>query len=424
MAGEHAATVGLWSGQRPGGTVKSGYLAIADANCHLCTCPGSRPLRPRRNRRPCLRSDTDDGGDLRSRRKRGHDRSVQQAARLRRGEPLAGPDAGRDALHLRPRASEYGYATELPRDPAPLAAELHRHRRRADFGRARRRAAVGRHRLAGRRCSARRCRHGRTAAIYAESMPGRCAAARTAAATPSSTTRGRTSSASAPAARRARPRRGGASAPASAPGRLPNVGMVVPNLVPRRPRLHRWRPPTRGSSSQMGKVFAGPDWKSGRLAVVLTADEDDHNQGNIVLTVVIHPQPGPPRRRHPADPLLADPPVRRGRAPARTCATPPPRRRWRRRSACPSADRRVGARTPRYAPAESARAHVMPPPSRRERTLCPRRVGANARHAPRRVGANARSTRGPTVRMWPIVRVPRRPRADLRALYCVFTALA
>ena len=42
----------------------------------------------------------------------------------------------------------------------------------------------------------------------------------------------------------------------------------------------------------MQKVFAGPDWKSGRLAVVLTADEDDHTQGNKVLTVVIHPSQG------------------------------------------------------------------------------------------------------------------------------------
>ena len=39
----------------------------------------------------------------------------------------------------------------------------------------------------------------------------------------------------------------------------------------------------------MTKIFAGPDWKSGHLAVVLTADEDDKNSGNIVLTSVIHP---------------------------------------------------------------------------------------------------------------------------------------
>ena len=39
----------------------------------------------------------------------------------------------------------------------------------------------------------------------------------------------------------------------------------------------------------MQKIFAGPDWQSGHLAVVLTADEDDKSQGNTVLTVVIHP---------------------------------------------------------------------------------------------------------------------------------------
>jgi acid phosphatase len=41
--------------------------------------------------------------------------------------------------------------------------------------------------------------------------------------------------------------------------------------------------------TRMQKIFAGPDWQSGHLAVVLTADEDDKSQGNTVLTVVIHP---------------------------------------------------------------------------------------------------------------------------------------
>ena len=35
--------------------------------------------------------------------------------------------------------------------------------------------------------------------------------------------------------------------------------------------------------------MAGPDWRSGRLAVVLTADEDDMSRDNRVLTVVVHP---------------------------------------------------------------------------------------------------------------------------------------
>ncbi len=71
-------------------------------------------------------------------------------------------------------------------------------------------------------------------------------------------------------------------------GSLPNVGMVIPNLCHdahdcELPVADRW---FRGLMEQ---VFAGPDWRSGRLAVVLTADEDEHdNQGNTVLTVVMH----------------------------------------------------------------------------------------------------------------------------------------
>jgi acid phosphatase len=33
----------------------------------------------------------------------------------------------------------------------------------------------------------------------------------------------------------------------------------------------------------------GPDWASGGLAIVITADEDDGAHGNRVLTVVAHP---------------------------------------------------------------------------------------------------------------------------------------
>ena len=69
---------------------------------------------------------------------------------------------------------------------------------------------------------------------------------------------------------------------------LPNVGMVIPDLCNDAhdcdlSDADAW---FRGV---MRKVFAGPDWKSGRLAVVLTADEDEHdNQGNTVLTMVLH----------------------------------------------------------------------------------------------------------------------------------------
>jgi hypothetical protein len=39
----------------------------------------------------------------------------------------------------------------------------------------------------------------------------------------------------------------------------------------------------------MTLIYASPDWKTGKLAVVVTADEDNGSQNNTVLTTVIHP---------------------------------------------------------------------------------------------------------------------------------------
>lgn len=71
-------------------------------------------------------------------------------------------------------------------------------------------------------------------------------------------------------------------------GTLPNVGMVIPNLC------HDAHDCPLGTADTwfmgwMTKIFEGPDWKSGHLAVVLTADEDDRSERNTVLTVLIHP---------------------------------------------------------------------------------------------------------------------------------------
>ena len=71
-------------------------------------------------------------------------------------------------------------------------------------------------------------------------------------------------------------------------GRLPNAGMVVPDTCHDAhdcdlEEADAW------FEDRMQTVFAGPDWRSGRLAVVLTADEDDSDHDNRVLTVVIHP---------------------------------------------------------------------------------------------------------------------------------------
>ena len=71
-------------------------------------------------------------------------------------------------------------------------------------------------------------------------------------------------------------------------GVLPNVGMVVPNLCN---DAHNCPLGTADTWFRvwMTKIFDGPDWRSGHLAVVLTADEDDRSARNNVLTVVIHP---------------------------------------------------------------------------------------------------------------------------------------
>jgi acid phosphatase len=39
----------------------------------------------------------------------------------------------------------------------------------------------------------------------------------------------------------------------------------------------------------MNLIYASPDWKSGHLVVIVTADEDNNTPANIVLTTVIHP---------------------------------------------------------------------------------------------------------------------------------------
>jgi hypothetical protein len=71
-------------------------------------------------------------------------------------------------------------------------------------------------------------------------------------------------------------------------GRLPNAGLVVPD------KCHDSHDCSLATADAwfhhlMTMVFHGRDWRSGRLAVVLTADENDGSPGNTVLIVVIHP---------------------------------------------------------------------------------------------------------------------------------------
>lgn len=74
-----------------------------------------------------------------------------------------------------------------------------------------------------------------------------------------------------------------------AAGTLPNVGLVVPNLCN---DAHDCSLGTADAwfRQRMQQVFAGPDWRAGRLVVILTADEAGRGAAsNTVLTVVIHP---------------------------------------------------------------------------------------------------------------------------------------
>jgi acid phosphatase len=75
---------------------------------------------------------------------------------------------------------------------------------------------------------------------------------------------------------------------AVAAGGLPNVGMLVPD------QCHNAHDCSLGQAddwvaSQVEEAMTGPDWKSGRLVIVVTADEDNRKAGNQILTVVIHP---------------------------------------------------------------------------------------------------------------------------------------
>jgi hypothetical protein len=126
----------------------------------------------------------------------------------------------------------------------------------------------------------------RTAAVFAQSMPGRCVTGDSAAYavrhnpwTYFVDERRQCRAHDLPYARFAK---------ATADGTLPRAGMLIPDLD------HDAHNGTLATADAwfrdvMTAVFAGPDWRSGHLAVVLTADEDDRHHGNRVLTVLIHP---------------------------------------------------------------------------------------------------------------------------------------
>ena len=71
-------------------------------------------------------------------------------------------------------------------------------------------------------------------------------------------------------------------------GSLPRISFAIPNLCN---DAHNCPLATADAwiKSWLTQIQAGSDYRSGRLAVVITADEDDHTGGNAVLTTVIAP---------------------------------------------------------------------------------------------------------------------------------------
>ena len=67
---------------------------------------------------------------------------------------------------------------------------------------------------------------------------------------------------------------------------LPNVGFLIPSLDH---DAHNSSHATAGSwlKHQLKLVMASTDFTSGKLVVVVTADEDDRHSGNVVLTSVL-----------------------------------------------------------------------------------------------------------------------------------------
>jgi phosphatidylinositol-3-phosphatase len=132
---------------------------------------------------------------------------------------------------------------------------------------------------------------GKTAKVYAESMPTNCAltnsgsyavrhtgwayyADERAACQTGQVTMGTTST--------------GALVGDVAAGSLPNIGWAIPDLS------HDAHDGTLTEADHwlagwLPAILSGPDFRRGGLAVVITADEDDRHSGNKVLTVVAAP---------------------------------------------------------------------------------------------------------------------------------------
>jgi acid phosphatase len=188
------------------------------------------------------------------------------------------------------------------------------------------------HRLRGGSIFDQALARGLTAKVYAESMPHNCALV----ATGSYAVKHNPWTYFAGRRQRSNCRRhdvpmgtptGGALAHDVRAGTLPRVGLAIPNICHDAHDcslgtadhwLHRW----------LAKILTGPDYRAGRLAVVVTFDENDGVTPNTVLTVAISP-----RTRHVqanaayshyswlrcADTMLGLPPLRKASSARSLC---------------------------------------------------------------------------------------------------------
>ena len=143
------------------------------------------------------------------------------------------------------------------------------------------------HPLSGRSVFGQALAAGRTAGVYADSMPRRCARSDSGRYAVRHNPWAYFTDERADCRRHDRPL--SALAGDTAAGDLPNAGMVVPDTCHDAHDCSlavadRWMKHT------VRKLKSGPDWAGGRLAIVVTADEDDRHSGNRVLTVVLHPR--------------------------------------------------------------------------------------------------------------------------------------
>jgi Phosphoesterase family len=137
------------------------------------------------------------------------------------------------------------------------------------------------HRISGPTVFDQAIRRGKTAKTYAEGMPSRCYLKNS----------GRYAVRHNPwtyfVDSRARCRAHDLRLAALSPRRLPNVGMVIPDICH---DAHNCPLAVADGwlRNLLPTLLTSPAFRSGHLTVVVTADEDDHHSGNKVLTVVMN----------------------------------------------------------------------------------------------------------------------------------------